>query len=287
MAQRGRAGREQRPRARTASVVIPFPRSVRADRLALVRLVPSGRFLLAAFGLLAAALISVVVARETSLFAVRSLEVQGGAPWVHRQVERTLAERRGQSLVALDLDAAQRAVESLPTVAEVAFDRAYPHTLRIVVTPERPVAIVRQGKESYVVSERGRVVSKVERGVRPELARVWVDRETALSPGATIEGPLRTAVRAVTPLASGRFPARVVSVRTDADLLVIRLATGLELRLGDPADLDLKLAVAAKVIPRLRPESAYLDVSVPGRPVGGTEESQPQVEVETSVSTLP
>ena len=270
------------------SVVIPFPRAVRADRLALARFVPSGRSLLTAFGALAAALLALLAARETALFAVSSVEVDGGAPWVERQVERALAERRGESLFALDLAAARRAVEALPTVAEVTFDRAYPHTLRVAVTPERPVAIVRRGKESYVVSARGRVVSRVERGAKPDLARVWVARDTSLTPGTTIEGELRTAVRAVTPLAASRFPARVVSVRTDADhLLTLRLANGLELRLGDPSQVDLKLAIAAKVIPLLRDGSSYLDVSVPGRPVGGTGDYVPQVEVETLTSIIP
>ena len=87
------------------------------------------------------------------------------------------------------------------------------------------------------------------------------------------------------PLAGSRFPGRVTSVTATADALTLRLRSGLELRLGDPLDVALKLAVAARVIPLLDPGTAYLDVAVPERPVAGTLNSQ--VEVEASPSTTP
>ena len=90
-------------------------------------------------------LLSLVVARETPLFGVRSIEVTGASPRIQHQVERRSTAGAGDSLLALDLDAAQRTSRRLPTVAAVAFDRAYPHTLRVTVVPERPVAVVRQG----------------------------------------------------------------------------------------------------------------------------------------------
>ena len=46
----------------------------------------------------------------------------------------------------------------------------------------------------------------------------------------------------------------------------------------------MKLAVAARVLPLLPPGSAYLDVSVPDRPVAGSSLDS-QVEVESSAST--
>jgi hypothetical protein len=56
-------------------------------------------------------------------------------------------------------------------------------------------------------------------------------------------------------------------------------------RLGDALDVPLKLAVAARVIPLLGAETAYLDVAVPERPVAGSLNSQ--VEVDASPSTTP
>ena len=104
MAGRGRPGRTERPRTRSASVVVPFPRASSGDRLELASYVPSGRSLLVGFAVFGAVLLALVVARETSLFAVRSIDVSGAGPGVERQVERALRDRAGKSLFGLDLD---------------------------------------------------------------------------------------------------------------------------------------------------------------------------------------
>jgi cell division protein FtsQ len=281
---RGRAGREQRPRTRAASVVVPFPRTTSGDRLALGPLVPSGRSLLLAFAVLGGVLLALVLARETPLFGVRTIEVTGASGPVERQVRRALDGRLGESLFGLDLDAAQIDVGSLPRVAGVTFDRAYPHTLRVTIVPERPVAIVRQGADGFLVSDRGRVMARVDRTAQPDLARIWVARDVRLDAGAFVDGDLETAVGAVAPLAGIDFPSRVVSVAT-TDGLTLRLRSGLELRLGDARNVDLKLAVAGRVLHLLPVGSAYLDVSVPDRPVAGPETLDSQVEVEAATST--
>ncbi len=273
-----------RPRARSESVVVPFPRAGAGDRLELAPFIPSGRSLLVGFAVLGSVLLALVLARETALFAVRSIEVSGASPGVARQVEHALDDRTGTSLFGLDLGSARVDVATLPTVASVSFDRAYPHTLRVVVVPERPVAVVRQGAASFVVSRRGRVMAQVDRTVHPDLARIWVAKDVELDPGAFVEGGLRTAVRAVAPLAGVHFPSRVVSVTT-TDGLTLRLRSGLELRLGDTRDVDLKLAVADRVLRVLPPGSGYLDVSVPDRPVAGAKTLDSPVEVESSTSS--
>jgi len=257
------------------------------DRLELGRLVPSGRTLLLAFGALAGMLVALLLARETSLFGVGSIDVSGASPGVAKQVERALAGRRGDSLVWLDLEAARRDVLALSTVAGVSFDRAFPHTLRVTVDPERPVAVARQGLEAYVLSARGRVIARVDRHAKPQLARMWVAKDVALERGQLVDGDVKVAVEAVTPLAGAHFPGRVASLTTADDQLTLRLRSGLELRLGDIRDVDLKLAVAARVIPRLPLGAGYLDVSVPDRPVAGPRGSDPQVEVESSTSSVP
>jgi cell division protein FtsQ len=233
---------------------------------------------------LAGVLLSLVVARESSLFAVRSIDVQGASPGVERQVRRALASRSGESLFKLDVESARVDVAALSTVAAVSFDRDYPHTLAVTVVQERPVAVVRQGAGAFTVSDRGRVIARVERRSKPDLARIWAPRDAHLAPGAFVGGDLRTAVGAVAPLAGIRFPARVTSVRT-AGGLVLRLRSGLELRLGDGTDVDLKLAVAGRVLPLLPVGSGYLDVSVPDRPVAGPRTLDSQVEVEIPAST--
>ena len=285
MATGGRVERGSRPRARAASVVVPLPRRISGERLDLARLVPSGRALGLAFLIVAGAVVCWLGARETGVFAVRTIDVGGAPRPLARQVRKALAPTRGTSLLKVDLAASLRTVEALPTVASARFDRAYPHTLRVVVVPERPVAVVRQGADSYVVAASGRVIATAKRRDRPALARIWVDRKVKLHVGAPTEGDLRTAVAAVAPLAGSPFPGRVTSVTATADVLTLRLRSGLEIRLGDPVDVPLKLAVAARVIPLLDAETPYLDVAVPERPVAGTLNSQ--VEVDPLPSTTP
>ena len=55
------------------------------------------------------------------------------------------------------------------------------------------------------------------------------------------------------------------------DALVFRLRSGLELRLGAPTDVRLKLAIARRALRALPAGATYVDVSVPGRPVAGTD----------------
>jgi cell division protein FtsQ len=243
--------------------------------------------LLTAFAIVAGAGLAWLAARETSLFAVRTVAVAGAPAPVAGEVRRALDGSLGTSLLSVDLDHARAVVEALPTVRSVAFDRAYPHTLRVTVAPERPVAVVRQGLRSFLVSERGRVVASVTRGADPSLARIWVSKTVALDPGVIVDGELATAVGAVAPIAGTRFPSRITSVRVSETDLTLRLRSGLELRLGDPLEAELKLAVARLLLPRLQPGTTYLDVSVPDRPVAGSASSDPQVEVESSASTTP
>jgi hypothetical protein len=131
------------------------------------------------------------------------------------------------------------------------------------------------------------VIARVDRHAKPRLARMWVAKDVALERGQLVDGDVKVAVEAVTPLAGAHFPGRVASLTTADDQLTLRLRSGLELRLGDIRDVDLKLAVAARVIPRLPLGAGYLDVSVPDRPVAGPPGSDPQVEVESSTSSVP
>jgi cell division septal protein FtsQ len=219
------------------------------------------------------------------VFAVRTVDVGGASPAVAADVRRALASTRGTSLLKVDIGESLHLVEAIPTVESARFDRAFPHTLRVVVVPERGVAIVRQGADSYLVARSGRVMGVADRHDRPKLARIWVDRSVKLSVGDATTGDLRTAVAAVAPLAGSHFPGRVSSVTATPEALTLRLRSGLEIRLGDALDVPLKLAVAARVIPLLDTETAYLDVAVPERPVAGSLNSQ--VEVDASPSTTP
>jgi cell division protein FtsQ len=266
---------------RTRAAVLAFPRRRgRSGRLLVARLAPSGRSVLVGLLLAAVGLGAYGVARESSLFAVRAIEVHGAPPALAGQVRAALADAEGESLVALDRAAATRAVEAIPYVLEARLDRAFPHTLAVSVTLEQPAAVLRRGAESWLVSSRGRVLRRLPPGARPGLPRVWVPKTVAASPGVVVAAPqaLR-ALDALRAVAADPLPVRVRTATAGEGELRFVLGSGMELRLGDELDLRLKLAVARRILPALAPRAlggpAYLDVSVPERPVAGTD---PQVE---------
>lgn len=265
---------------------MPFQRGAAGDRLELARIVPSGRSLLVGFLLLSTAVGLYAAARTTSAFAVEQIAVEGAPPDVAAQVRSALAPVVGESLLEVDLAALTNRAELVPMVATASFDRAFPHTLRIAVVPELPVAVLRQGASSWLAAQGGRVVAELARGTRPGLPRIWLKRDVEVRLGERLGGlPLR-AVSAVAPLRSQPLPVAVASVVAAPDELTLVLRTGLELRLGDGSDLPVKLEVARRVLPRLAGARGYLDLSVPERPVAG-ETLDSQVEVETTSSTLP
>jgi len=281
-------GPERAPRtpARAASVVVPFPRPRVAGGIAVDRILPSGRSLLTAFALVVVAIAGYFVARNTSVFAVTSIDVVGAPPAVALQVRRALRDDLGTSLLRLNLDEAERRIAAVPTVAGASFDRAFPHTLRVEVVPEHAVAVARQGASAWLVSSRGRVMASLELGSRRRFPRIWIARGPVLRVGGSVPSALRGALVAVAPLGSVRFPARVASASETNGELTLVLRSGLDLRLGTPVDVPLKLAVAAKVLPLVGADTRYLDVSVPERPVAGTVERPPVSAAQNASSTL-
>jgi len=112
------------------------------------------------------------------------------------------------------------------------------------------------------------------------LPRIWIPRDVEVGAGDTLsDGQARRAVRVLV-LARNGLPVRVHTVRLAGPETTLVLRSGIEVRLGREHDLQLKLAVAAEVLPRLSEQSTYLDVAVPDRPVAGSAQAQPQVEVD-------
>jgi len=216
---------------------------------------------------------------------VERIVVEGAPPQVAAQVREALAPAVGESLLGIDLPELAHRAASVPMVATASFDRAFPHTLRITVVPEVPVAVLRQGSSSWLAAEGGRVVAELGRGTRPGLPRIWLKRDVEIRLGERMGGLQLQAIAAVGPLRSRLLPVAVGSVVATREELTLLLRTGLELRLGDGSDLPVKLEVARHVLPRLG-AGGYLDLSVPERPVAGATLNS-QVEVELPDSSLP
>jgi cell division protein FtsQ len=256
--------------ARVEAVALPSLPSLPEvhPRAWLARVAPTRRSLAVGLALLGVALGGYLVARETPLFAIDRIEVHGGSPRVARQVHSALASLVGRPLVGLDGSAVLAKVEALPTVVSASYDRAFPHTLRITVLPERPAALLRRGPDSWLVSSRGRVMSRLATTAVPQLPRIWISTRTPVRIGAELTAAGAAAAAHAVGL-SGAFAARVASASARNGVVVFHLRSGLELLLGGRGDIKLKVAVASRVLAILPTGSTFLDVSSPGRPVSG------------------
>ena len=251
--------------------VLALPRRRKLDVL---RLAPSARSLAvgAALALVAGGLYA--LARETSMFAVDRIEVQGATPAIAAQVRDTLRSYDGHSLVAVSASAVAARVAGLPTVRAAVADRAFPHTLLVRVSPEVPVAVLRRGAQSWLVSARGRVTGTVALRSHRELPRIWLPAATEIEVGALLaDEPGALAARSLAAFVGSGLARRIAFVRALDGQITLGLRGGLEIRLGAPVDLRLKMAIAREILPMLATPAQggpdYLDVAVPERPVAG------------------
>jgi cell division protein FtsQ len=239
---------------------------------------PSRRALAIGAAVLATIALAYLAARTTPLFAVKRIEVQGAPPQAAVEIEGAVSRYLGTSLVGLDGGDLVRRVESLPTVVSADFDRAFPNTLMIFVRAERPVAVVSQRGTRWVVSERGRVMARTDVGDSQGYPRIELAGIQSPELGETLTDPaVRVPLRALARVGES-FPVRIRQAALAEGAITLTLANDTEVRLGEPVDLDVKLAAAAGILQALtgaeRADLAYLDVSLPERPVAAT---NPQV----------
>jgi cell division protein FtsQ len=241
------------------------------DRRGVLRFLPSARSLVAGMAVAAIALLVYLAARETSVFAVRSIEVHGVAPQLAAKVEDALQPLEGRSLLNVDAGTVSSLATALPGVAAVSYDRAFPGTLRVQVEPETPLAVVRRGVEAWLVADSGRVMARIPQRTHTALPRIWLPTSVDVQLGATLApGGGAEEVAALAPVRNAGLPQPIARVRVYKGQYTYVLRGGFELRFGSPENLGLKLEVARRILAQT-PVFGYLDVSVVERPVAGVD----------------
>ena len=222
--------------------------------------------MLAGVALLVAATGLYVGALQTSVFAIERIEVQGVPPGVAAHVRAALEPLTGSSLVAFDTTDGNRRLATVPIVAEASYDRDFPHTLRVTVTAERPIALLRRGSAAWVVSENARVLRQVSARPLPRLPRIWLPATADPIVGAAVADDSAAGVRALAAIGTVRLPVPIRSARIAEGELSITLRSGTRVFFGKPSRLQLKAAVTAEIL-ALAGEARSIDVSVPERAV--------------------
>ena len=105
-------------------------------------------------------------ARETSIFALDRIEVTGAPPPAAARIRAALEPLRRARASSASTGATPRAgCAAVPEVADARFDRDFPHTLKVRVRLERPVAVLRRGRRRLARRpRRARVLEQLESG---------------------------------------------------------------------------------------------------------------------------
>jgi cell division protein FtsQ len=214
---------------------------------------------------------------HSSVFSIGHVTVTGGNPRVDAQVRALVsADVAGKSLLQVDASALATRVEALPDVRLARVDRAFPHGVDVSVVMERAVAFVRAGDARYVISADGRVLRSVTRAPA-RLPRIVLPTGAVVVTGHTVSSTSMQAALSVLDGVPGRFErgigARLKGVVSTPGGVVAVFGHGLQVQLGSPGGLPLKLRIAAKVLSQMgasiRRSVAYVNVSAPARPTVG------------------
>ena len=135
-------------------------------------------------------------------------------PRSSREVDaRDRASFAGTSLVAVDADEVEGTLRTLPAVAGVSVDRAFPHTLVVKVAPERPVAVVeREADRPGSPPGRARSSARSRPGPSAAFPRLWLARGVAVRVGGQLPAGLTPATRALAAAHGSRLGGRVKGV---------------------------------------------------------------------------
>jgi cell division protein FtsQ len=203
--------------------------------------------------------------RDSSLVAVDEVEVRGATT---DEAEVTAAlEEAAKGMTTLNVDEAKlvEAVSAFPTVASIATDAGLPDKLTITVTERLPVGVVKVDGEPIGVSADGLLLPGAE--VRGR--RLPVIEAEARAGRLDAEGADQAAILGAAP-AELRERIEASGVDPEDGGVVLDLEDAPEARFGDGSDAEAKWRALAAVL--LSPETgspAYVDVSVPERPVSG------------------
>lgn len=204
--------------------------------------------------------------RDSSLFRVDEVQVSGVTANAPEVTAALRSAAQGMSTMNVDNTKLREAVGRFPTVATITIDPSPPHTLKIAVTERLPVALVKAGGGTVPVSHDGYLLRGLKADSKlPSLqpseplasARLGGhDLEQAALLGA-VPPQLRSGVK------SSRFDSGEQGV-------VVDLSNGIQLRMGDSSAATAKWVAAASVLADQQLGTpAYIDVSVPDRPVSG------------------
>ncbi|HSD24484.1 MAG TPA: FtsQ-type POTRA domain-containing protein, partial [Solirubrobacterales bacterium] len=204
--------------------------------------------------------------RNLPLFSIDEVTVTGATtngPAIKKAVEQVAGD---MTTLHLNDDELRNVVTHFPTVASVGATTSFPHTLHVTVTERLPVAFIKVGDRRTAVSADGYLLLGASFNPK-QLPRI----EGAVGNGARLDGDAAAQAAILGAIPAPLRDQIASSTWSDSDGgVVVSLDGGPDLRFGDGSRAQDKWTAAVAVLSSPEHGSpAYLDVSVPERPVTG------------------
>jgi hypothetical protein len=202
-------------------------------------------------------LVIFTVGRHSGAFTVRRVVVTGAAQ-LPKGTVTTLLERAyvGHNLFTIDAAAVRKTLAAYTYLADVTIDRDFPSTLRVHLIEYAPAIYLLSGQDWYVVSQEGRVLTKLKRAKPTPSPSPTVSSSSGAAsstPGATASpGPGKKPTTGGVTLRAGPPDPQLSlpAMRTTAPLSVGTTVSGRPVLDG--------LAVLAALPPALRRDAAVI-----------------------------
>lgn len=205
--------------------------------------------------------------RGSSFVSVTSVQVSGVAGVDAGPIEAALTRAaRRQSTMSASVGALEAAVAPFHVVRAIAISTSFPHTMRIDVLEQLPVAVLSGAGSTSAVAADGVVLGGT-------LASSWLPRISAAAvpaAGETVHGARVREYLTLLGAAPAPLLPLVEQLFVGKEGLTARMRGGLLVYFGDAARPHAKWASLAAVL--ANPEShgaTYVDVRLPQRPAAG------------------
>lgn len=204
--------------------------------------------------------------RDSSFVRVENVTVSGLTTKDAPRIRLALSSAaRDMSTMDVNEGELNRVVSSFPVVKEVVAQSSFPHTLKIHVIEETPAAVLDVGGERLLLAPDGSVLRDVTTGHPLALIK---------SRGAVPQDMLTDRVALGALHVAGAVPAelagRVTSITHGKKGILVHLRDGPLLIFGNDSRPVAKWASVVAVLADPSSRGAtYVDVRLPGRPIGG------------------
>lgn len=214
------------------------------------------RFVIGAALVAVIALVAAWVVAFSSVFGVRTVDVNGAAGVSVASIREAAHVSQGSPLVRLDTAAIAARVEKIPAIASAKVSTSFPSTVTITVTERTPVGYTREG-ERVVLIDRDGVQYRSVSGVPPHLPHFVLPAGA----GGRETGAALAVVAAALPAS---LRAEVVTVQApDPTAITLSVQGGIEVRWGDSTHSAEKARIVRTLMAK---HPSLIDVTDPAQP---------------------